>query len=561
MKKINVKIDQPRPTSEEILKGRNFDQVLSQYKAGSGGQVNGKWSTAMKLGVAAVGIAASVAVVVLLVNAGDEHREPQRATIPETRVPEDSIGNGVVASYTRSIQPPISGADVPFQTFKINGAKGGILKLKNGTTITVPARAFKDDNNTVIPGDVTIQYREMHDAADFLLSGIPMDYDSAGTTYTFASAGMMELNAFVDGKIVKIDEQKGLNIKMRSYKQGTAYNLYRYDTDVNNWVFLGKDKVEEKKLDDQSQQPTHGEDYPGSDVELQQQLSAVIIQNPVPEEPIEPKKADKTKNRFTVAFNDREFPEMASYKNVIFEVDETREKFDRAIYNKTWQTVVLKKGEEREKYVIVLTKGLEVVNLDVYPVFDEQNYVAAKKVFDEKFATYTTALNKRKEAERVAQENWQKAMQKQQAAITPTVIPQQSTQDAEIYRAFTINQTGIYNCDNPVNLPKGGQISVTFTNDNGVRIPNSYFSYLVDPELNATYKYYGNPFASFKFNPDSRNIIWLVADGTLYYAKEDQTRLLPLSGVVEVPLKKSEKAITNAEELRTMFNLQPLAAK
>ncbi len=561
MKKINVKIDQPRPTSEEIQKGRNFDQVLSQYKAGSGGQVKGKWSTGMKLGVAAVGIAASVVVAVLLFKAGDDHREPERATIPETRVPEDSVGNGLMASYKRSIQPPIPGADVPFQTFKINGAKGGILKLKNGTTITVPARAFKDDNNTVIAGDVTIQYREMHDAADFLLCGIPMDYDSAGKTYTFASAGMMELNAFVDGKIVKIDEQKGLNIKMRSYKQGTAYNLYRYDTIVNNWVFLGKDKVEEKNLEEQPREPGLGEYVGSDDAELQQQLSAVRMQNPVPEEPIEPKKADKTKNRFTVAFNDREFPEMASYKNVIFEVDETREKFDRAIYNKTWQTVVLKKGEEREKYVIVLTKGLEVVNLDVYPVFDEQNYVAAKKVFDEKFATYTAALNKRKEAERVAQENWQKAMEKQQAAFIPTVIPKQSTQDAEIYRAFTINQTGIYNCDNPVNLPQGAQISVTFTDDNGVRIPNSYYSYLIDPQLNAMYKYYGNPFGSFKFNPNTRNIIWLVADGTLYYANEDQTRLLPKSGVVEVPLKKSEKAITTADELRTMFNLQPLAAK
>jgi hypothetical protein len=561
MKKINVKIDQTRPTSEEILKGRNFDQVLSQYKAGSGGQVKGKWSTGTKLAFAAVGIAASVAVAVLLFRAGDDHRDPERATIPETRVPEDSIGNGLVASYKRSIQPPIPGADVPFQTFKINGSKGGILKLKNGTTITVPARAFKDGNNTVIAGDVTIQYREMHDAADFLLSGIPMDYDSAGKTYTFASAGMMELNAFVDGKIAKIDEQKGLNIKMRSYKQGTAYNLYRYDTIVNNWVFLGKDKVEENKLEEQAREPGLGEYVVSDDAELQQQLSAVRVQNPVPDEPIEPKKADKTKNRFTVAFNDREFPEMASYKNVIFEVDETSEKFDRAIYNKTWQTVVLKKGEEREKYVIALTKGLEVVNLDVYPVFDEQNYVAAKKVFDEKFATYTAALNKRKEAERVAQENWQKAMEKQQAAFIPTVIPKQSTQDAEIYRAFTINQTGIYNCDNPVNLPQGAQISVTFTDDNGVRIPNSYFSHLIDPELNATYKYYGNPFGSFKFNPNTRNIIWLVADGMLYYANEDQTRLLPKSGVVEVPLKKSEKAITTADELRTMFNLQPLAAK
>lgn len=45
---------------------------------------------------------------------------------------------------------------------------------------------------------VKITYREFADPIDFFVSGIPMEYDSAGRKYNFESSGMCEINAYKD---------------------------------------------------------------------------------------------------------------------------------------------------------------------------------------------------------------------------------------------------------------------------------------------------------------------------------------------------------------------------
>ncbi|HRD40305.1 MAG TPA: hypothetical protein PLC65_16880, partial [Bacteroidia bacterium] len=74
--------------------------------------------------------------------------------------------------------------------------------------IKVPQNAFVNKAGPDIIGDVEIQYREMHDQADIIASGIPMTYDSAGTKYHFESAGMFDIKASQNGEQVFLKHGK-----------------------------------------------------------------------------------------------------------------------------------------------------------------------------------------------------------------------------------------------------------------------------------------------------------------------------------------------------------------
>jgi hypothetical protein len=105
----------------------------------------------------------------------------------------------VVAEPERFIKPPIKGADVPFKEWTVDAAKGDTVYYPTGSIILFPPNSFVDKNGNVITGNVEVKYREFTKPIDFFLSGIPMNYDSAGVQYTFESAGMCEILAYKDG--------------------------------------------------------------------------------------------------------------------------------------------------------------------------------------------------------------------------------------------------------------------------------------------------------------------------------------------------------------------------
>ncbi|MBL4592595.1 MAG: hypothetical protein JKX68_02135 [Flavobacteriales bacterium] len=100
------------------------------------------------------------------------------------------------------IAQPIEGIDVPNQAFKITTEEEITLSFKSGTSLEIPKNAFVDANGNVIAGEVDITFREFIDPVDFLVSGIPMGYDSAGVSYNFSSAGQIEFRASQNGQEV-----------------------------------------------------------------------------------------------------------------------------------------------------------------------------------------------------------------------------------------------------------------------------------------------------------------------------------------------------------------------
>ncbi|NJN77433.1 MAG: hypothetical protein HC803_03155 [Saprospiraceae bacterium] len=65
-------------------------------------------------------------------------------------------------------------------------------------------------------GKVDISYREFHDAAAIIASGIPMT-NSEGDKY-METAGMFEINGSQNGQEVGIADDKEIEVKMGSFR-------------------------------------------------------------------------------------------------------------------------------------------------------------------------------------------------------------------------------------------------------------------------------------------------------------------------------------------------------
>lgn len=136
-----------------------------------------------------------------------------------------------------SIKPAFQSIDVEFKHLVVDTEKGAVVKLPNGTKITVPKNAFVDQHNKPIAGNVDLAYREFQNAAQILASGIPMTYDSAGVTHQFESAGMFEIRGFQNDKPVFIAKDKGIDVDMASFVKGNDFRFYYFDqTDKHNKV-------------------------------------------------------------------------------------------------------------------------------------------------------------------------------------------------------------------------------------------------------------------------------------------------------------------------------------
>lgn len=122
-----------------------------------------------------------------------------------------------------------NGLDVKFNAWEMDADKAKVFKLKNGSNIHVPAGAFIDKFGQPVKGKVEIKYREFHNAADIIASGIPMHYDSAGTRHHFESGGMFEIRGNQNGEPVFLANGKNIDVNMVSYNKDKNFNHYYLD--------------------------------------------------------------------------------------------------------------------------------------------------------------------------------------------------------------------------------------------------------------------------------------------------------------------------------------------
>lgn len=93
------------------------------------------------------------------------------------------------------ITPAIKGVDVPFESSIFLAQDGDTLFYGSGSMVLFPKHAFVDENGGVVKGKVEVIFREFSDPIDYFMSGIPMEYDSAGLNFNFESSAMCEIKA------------------------------------------------------------------------------------------------------------------------------------------------------------------------------------------------------------------------------------------------------------------------------------------------------------------------------------------------------------------------------
>lgn len=570
--KRKVNLNRPEISSAEIAKRKNFDSVLKQTTSvGAKPLIKKPWFLSSV-------VAVTIAIVATVVLMNQDKKADQPIVEKQEQISEsDSLA--LLAFYKEEeskpcISPPIKGLNVHYTTYKVIAEKGAALDYKTGSKIIIPKNAFSDENGKLLKGEVELRYREFHDAVDFFVSGIPMTYDSAGVKYQFESAGMVEMLAYQNGKQVNMAPKKEIAIEMASDYKGTEYNFYKLDTVANNWSCLGKDKVIEKtEISGGADVDFFGRENETPEyialetkivaAKIEKEVQMAALPKPI-SEPTKPAQVKKGKFTFDLDVKPEEFPELLAYKGLLFEVGDENANFNKSMYDILWEDVTLKEGPKTgENYKLTLKKGLKKYDIIVYPVFEGKNYETAMKTYQEKFNKYKVTLDKRIAEEKRVEEVYQakvaenqrkqEELKKAYAEKAANAYKQMETTQ-KVVRMFAVNSFGVFNCDNPSVYPKGILCTANIKNDLNKNLI-CYDVYLVDKEKNGLFTYTRNPVANFSFNPKSKNMLWTVEHGVLYWLKPDQfNSITASSGAKDLVLNKVDQKFESVEEMKAFFN-------
>ncbi len=598
--KRKVNIDREKPSAEEIRSRKDFQSVLKEYSATAGSGVSSKpflKSTGFLIGA----LISLVAAIAVLSYSKFSSKTTGSSVVSESK--QDLSPEGVVQvpisqdeqSGTRKIiAPPLKNVDVPFQEYKLNASKGGEFTSKNGSTIHVPQNAFADAQGNILQGEVDLRFREFRDPVDFFVSGIPMSYDSAGKKYQFESGGMVEVTGYKDSKPIQIASGKKVDVRLMSVSSGRSYNLYKLDTASGNWVYIGKDVAREKTKAEIRKQPaaeikkndTRQFESRPEIVEIDKKLEeavqlrdkAIAQLQALPSAPLKPQKANPMRHRFNIDVDSAEFPEMKQYKSMVFEVgtEPENKEFSSDMYKTTWDDIQLAEGSKKGiNYCLTLKKGLETKKVIVYPVFVGKEYQAALKNFNSRSEAYNSLkdqntenekkirrdcdsrladLKRQREKKEAAWKEEQNVLSasKQHSALADSLTG--SPLEREVVRSFSLSHFGIYNCDCPIALPAGAEISIRVTDEAGKDLGSASL-YLVDKKINGLFKYYSKAYTSFQFDPGSKNMAWTVVGGKMYVIREMEFSKLHTSGQDVLHMTAINREFKDAAEIRSFLGI------
>lgn len=455
-------------------------------------------------------------------------------------------------STKKFVQPIKKEAKLPYSKYTVNANKGGVITHKTNSQITVPKAAFVKKDGKEVTGNVEIRYREMHDVADQLASGMPMIYDSLGGKYHFESAGMLDIKGYQNNEEVFIKPGKQLEMNMVSKKDGDRFNVYYLDTVGKKWDYQGKDKIvsidEFKKTEDLVHPSSSNLTTPKmeqimvniQDLEDEKKEKAEVTENkiaalPTPVEPEKPVASNKARKQFKLDVDYKQFPELKSFAGCLFEVDEENTNYNKEFSTITWSDVYITEGTKKGKnYTLNLSLNKRHEKLIVYPVFSGARFNEVNALYEKKFSEYQTALAERKTKEQKYEQELQNELKKideeqkkwyakldeerkkQNAEVMASVTNAQSDADLsfQVRRVFQINKFGVFNTDCAQQLPKGTVTEAEFVSGQHILRPN--VAYLVDFKRNIMYTYELKDLENFRYDKDVDYQIVTTVNNDLY---------------------------------------------
>jgi hypothetical protein len=443
-------------------------------------------------------------------------------------------------------------------------------------------------NGQEIIGDVEIQYREFHDQADIIASGIPMQYDSAGTNYTFESAGMFDVRGFQNGEEVFIKPEKSITVELNSKQPADTYNQYYLDTVAKKWNVIKHDTPVLPK--EKSAIAVYAEEVAPAkskkEVTLETKIQSIpkkvdsvkvvytkkIETLPQPKQPSKPSKATGKPN-FELDVNYKDFPELAAFKNALFEVGPENKNYNKEFHAITWSSATVSEGTQKGKnYTLTLKKKDRTEKLIVYPVLTGENYENALDVYDKKFSEYNSLLAKREADEaklKAEMETKQKAYAEEQKKLSAELLKEQirirremeaqyakqsenAMKTQEVRRVFQVSNFGIYNSDCPRSMPHGPYIEPRYAS-NGVPLdPGNVL--LVEHGRNIVYDMSNDPYR-FMYDKNKKYTLCIVAGGNMYICGKEEFDQVVKSGNAKFNLNQFPSESAGIADLKKALEI------
>ncbi len=367
----------------------------------------------------------------------------------------------IALAVKQSIAPAFSNLDVAAQTLTVKGTNAQTLKLPSGSSIDVPEAAFVDADGSPVNGDVDIQFREFHNAAEIIASGIPMKVLSEnGAEEWMQTAGMYEINGSQNGHPVFIAPGKSLNVNLVSSVDG-EYDFWKFDKDAGNWDNLGVS----------TPQPNPNATTQGVKVNV----------GPAPVAPIA---FNENTPPIDLDVNMKNFPELADKKGIVWQYVGKDKKKDPAnnpeLFSNNWDDIALTPNADGQTYTLTLANDDEKVTLPVAPALKGKDLKQALADYQRRLADY-----------------------KKKLASAEEKFAFQDKQDAFV-RSFQIQGFGIYNYD--ILLKTGNSIPILANFDFGSDIPanlrDDISVFLIAGSGRMVVKFPPRDWKKMKINPD-----------------------------------------------------------
>ncbi len=435
----------------------------------------------------------------------------------DIEVPGEDILMPVVA-----VKPPIPGVDVPFTTYKVPVSEGMTIETEKGTTVEIPANAFVDKDGKPVEGVVEVKFREFHDASDIIVSGIPMHNPKTGEF--METGGMFEIQGEQKGEEIFIAAEKKIDVNLASFNEGDDFNFFELGMDDMHWKDEGA--------------------APGEQVNMNKKNRLKLLDKELcKKKPVRPLKKSNVDNRqlFDLDINYSRFPTLKAFSGVVWQysgqgVDIEKEKW---VFETDWDRINIDKSETGF-FELKLSNAKKSVTTYIQPVLDGKDYEKALAIFTEKAM---------KEYEQLVEE------QKERRARLST--------QANMYRSFSINGFGTYNCDKWGSIPHVlCSAEFTFDEHSGFKkeMLKDITFFLVMKNRNAVIPYKTNGHYKFYLPTEGENSLLAIMPGgrVAMYTANDFANVdvakVKQSNLVNVDMKTSDTYIESADDLSVVLD-------
>ena len=309
----------------------------------------------------------------------------------------------ILGSGNGKISSPFESVNVAYHDQVIDPVNGGEIQLENGTQIQIPENAFVDNTGKLVSAPVKIKYREFHNGAEILASGIPMKYKGGN----FQTAGMFEIEGTtVDRQPVALADGKSITVNMASFVAGDQYKFYYFDESSGEWIERGKNSSRENP----------------------RKKAAIEKLGQMKEAPLKPVRQSANSPVFDLDVNLSAYPELQQFNGVVWQFAGTEQDADPEkypwVFTEKWSSIQLNRADNAERnFTLDLKHDNKEFHTVVAPVLNGKYYRQAMARFEKQMAEYEQAKDVRNNEEaRLAKE-------------------------ADLLRTFSVNNFGIYNWD------------------------------------------------------------------------------------------------------------------